>query len=206
MPGIIGVSQGAISKVLRRVRSLTQGLREHRLKTITSIDDHVLFRIMGGTGVSQCQGSGWGWYQANWTLYRCRQGPKTFSSSWISLKTFWQMPQTNYWFSSMPLYVSTQASHWNHTHWSHLIFADGSRVSLENCNSHIWIFRRVVEELVDYCVKQNIDDQWSKVWPWPHQQTSHETSAPVDSVTQVAVIRSQSGASVQMTWAISSHN
>ena len=49
MSRITGVSQHAISKVLRRVHEtscLTQGLRGHWLRTIASKDDSVLLRVM----------------------------------------------------------------------------------------------------------------------------------------------------------------
>ena len=37
--------------------------------------------------------------QANWTLCFCPHGLKTFGSSWVSLKTTSQMPQTDSWSS-----------------------------------------------------------------------------------------------------------
>ena len=43
---------------------------------------------------------------------------------------------------------------WNHRHWSHVFFADGSIDSLYSCNRHARVFRRVVESLVDCCIHQ----------------------------------------------------
>ena len=45
--------------------------------------------------------------QMNWTPYLCLPGPKTFSSSWISLTTLRQMPQTNSWSKTTATHIDT---------------------------------------------------------------------------------------------------
>ena len=89
-----GVSQDAIYKVLRCVRessSVTQGLRGHLFKTITSKEDHALLRISRRKSfLSGVQNPG-GADQANWTPCRCPHGPRTFGSGWTSLN-HWRHP------------------------------------------------------------------------------------------------------------------
>ena len=75
-------------------------------------------------------------------------------NSRISLNTSKQMPQTNFWSLPLPPHVGTQATGLeNHRHWSHVIFAEESRVSLCNCNGRVRICHGVGEKLVDWCIR-----------------------------------------------------
>ena len=70
---------------------------------------------------------------------------------------------------------------WNHQHWSHVFFADGSMVSLHNCNGHARVFHRVVVSLVDCCIQETDgilvhDDQIGRGWRTTHNQISHDTN------------------------------
>ena len=166
MSRIIGMPQGAISKVLCRVRETSRLAHEipgHRLKTITSKENRAPLRVwdQGGADDAICM----------LCLSQC--GAKTFSSRWISPKISRQMPQTNSWSPSTPLHIGTQAPDWNHPHWSHLIFADVFRVSLYICNGRARKFRHTAERLVD-CWIQETRDQNGWDWPWTHQQISRD--------------------------------
>ena len=85
------VSQGVTSKVLCcfcETNSTTLRPRGHQLKMTTPVEDHVLLHTSRENrllliGVQNKGGAD----QANWTLGLCPHGPKTFGSSWMSLKT-----------------------------------------------------------------------------------------------------------------------
>ena len=103
---ITGVSQGAIWKVLcngRETNSLTQGLRGHWLKTSTSSEDRAFLRFMKGNMFLSASK-----IRVEWSG-ELDASPKTFSISWISLKTSRLMPQTDSWLLPPPPHVGTQA-------------------------------------------------------------------------------------------------
>ena len=72
----------------------------------------------GWTYFAHCPGSGWDW---------SGELDPVSLSAWSKGNTSRQTPQTNSWSSSMPPHVGTQTIGRNHSHWSHLIFADESR-------------------------------------------------------------------------------
>ena len=71
---------------------------------------------------------------------------------------------------------------WNRQHWSHVLFADESIVSLYNCNGHDRVYRRVVQRLGDCCmqetdwIRENIKHSGRRL-TWTHHRISHESNA-----------------------------
>ena len=101
MSRITGVSQGHIQKVLRYVNdtsSPTQGFRGHQLKIITWTENRVLLSIIKGNRFLLQSGSRVELSRRIRSRILSAQS-KTFSSFWILINTFNQMPQTDSWSS-----------------------------------------------------------------------------------------------------------
>ena len=93
-----GVSEGAISKALCCVQEsigLSQGVTWAPIEENPTKEGHVLLRISRWNNfLSVVQNQG-GADQTNCMPSHCPQGPRTFSSGWISPKTSRLMPQTD---------------------------------------------------------------------------------------------------------------
>ena len=92
--------------------------------------------------------------QANWTSCFCPHVPKTFDSSWVSLKTSSQMPTRTHDHRCRCYGWTCRQWNWKHQHWSHVIFADESRFSLYHCDGRAPVRQYVCERLVDCCIQE----------------------------------------------------
>ena len=94
--------------------------------------------------------------QVNWTSCFCPHGPKTFGSSWVSLKASSQIkcPRLSQYHRRRGRVWAQRHRNRNLQHWFHVIFVDESRFSLYHCYGHARVRRGFVERLVDYCIRE----------------------------------------------------
>ena len=65
--------------------------------------------------------------------------------------------------------LAPKHQNWNHQHWSRVLFAEESIVSVYNCNGHVQVLYHVFKRLVDCCIQETDgilgnDDQSGRDW------------------------------------------
>ena len=130
-------------------------------------ENHIKRRSCSSTHLSAVQNQG-GADQANWMPCRCPRGPRAFSSSWISAKASWLIPQTDSWPSPLPPHIGTQAPQVEPS-------------ALISCAICWWVHSQPLQTAQGFC------PEWDQCW-WFHVWGMSA------NMHRAAMMRSQSGA------------
>ena len=183
-----GVSQGGISKVLRRVRETGRAIqRPHgrRLRMTTPREDSALIRILRRNRFLSSPRIRV--KLIRWTG-RCVSAcmvQRHLVAAWYPSRRPVRCPGLTHDHCHKRCIWARMHQNWNHQHWSHIIFSDEFRFSIYHWDGRARVRRCVGERLVDCCIEEMYGNVGPSLmhqanrscWWWIVRSTSNATLA-----------------------------